>query len=111
MNWVNNQIELRARNIKTPDDAMGWFNKSKLDLHELIKKHEIPTGLTEMTPSSAIEHLFSPEWEWAEFKTKTFWGAKFEDVEAAKNPYSNWTELIGLTANSVASSRHVLSAL
>ena len=108
MNWVNNQIELHARNIQTPEDAEAWHNKSTLKLSELIEKHAIPRGLEQMTPNSAIDYRFSSLWKWQEFKKTTFWGAKFTSIEEARNPFTNWTELIGLVANTVASSRAII---
>ena len=110
MNWINNQIEAHARNIQTPADVVAWHNKSKLDLTELIERHRIPQGLVEMTPNPAIDWRFSSQWMWEEFKQKTFWGCKFYDIEAAKTPYSHWNELIGLIANTVASSRVVMNS-
>ena len=110
MNWINEQIELQARNIQTPEDVSAWHKKSKVDLTELIEKHRIPQGLVEMTPNPAIDNRFSPMWNWEEFKQKTFWGSKFYDIEAAKTPYSHWNELIGLIANTVASSRVVMNS-
>ena len=110
MNWINNQIEAHARNIQTPADVAAWHNKSKLDLTELIEKHRIPQGLVEMTPNPAIDNRFSPMWNWEEFKQKTFWGSKFFDIDSAKNPFTNWNELIGLIANTVASSRAVMQS-
>ena len=104
---MNQQIELQARQIETPADAEAWHKKTCLDLSELIKKHRTPAGLTEMKPSSNIDHRFSDQWEWEEFKKKTFWGAKFTSLEEARNPFKNWSELIGIIANSVASARAV----
>ena len=111
MNWVNNQIELKARDIQTPTDVLAWHQKSQLDLKRLIEKESVPVGLKEMTPSSDIDHRFQGNWKWAEFKTRTFWGAKFTDETAARDPFSNWTELIGLIANTVASNRDLISRM
>ena len=109
-NWVNNQIELQARDIKTPEDAKGWYEKSKLDLNELIQKHKIPRALKEYTPSDSIDWRFSSQWQWEEFKKGTFWGAQYNDLSKARTPFSNWTELIGLIAHAVASTRAVVNA-
>ena len=113
MNWVNNQIELEARNINTPDDAAAWYKKTKLDLSALIQMHKIPIGLQEMMPSDApdLSARFSECWKWKEFKQKTFRGAKFTKVEVAREPFESWTELISLIANHVASSRAMLAKL
>ena len=107
-NWINNQIELTARDIQTPEDARAWHEKSKLNLTELIQKHKIPGNLKEYTPDSAIDNRFSSQWQWEEFKKGTFWGDQFKNLEQARSPYSNWTELISLIANTVASTRVML---
>ncbi len=109
-NWLNNQIELQARDIQTPADVKAWYEKSQLELKKLIDKEKIPDGLVEMKPDTAIDWRFSSQWKWEEFKQKSFWGNKFDDVLAARTPFSNWTELIGLIANTVASSRAIMSA-
>ena len=106
MNWVNNQIELQARRIVTPADVDAWYRRSSLDLKRLIDEQKIPRGLVQMFPSSEIDHMFTSAWEWQEFKAKgSFWGDKFGDEESAREPFSCWTEVIGLIANTVASSR------
>ena len=108
---MNNQIELQARQIETKADADAWHKKTCLDLSELIRKHKIPAGLKEMTPSADLDYkLCDRTWEWTEFKQKKFWGAFFDSVEAANNPFKNWPELIGLIANSVASARALSNA-
>ena len=61
-----------------------------------------------MHASSDIDHRFSSQWAWEEFKTRPFWGARFTDENAAREPFSNWAELIGLIANTVARSRAML---
>jgi hypothetical protein len=110
MGWLNKQIELHARDIKTPEDVEAWHVKSTVKLHELLEKEKIPGGLAEMRPSSDIDHRFSSLWKWEEFKARQkFYGAKYPSEATARQPYSNWTELIGLVANIIASSAAILN--
>lgn len=111
MRWINNQIELTARNIQTQEDADKWFKKSALDLKTLIERESVPKNLVRMTVDVSIEHRFSGKWQWTEFKEKGyFYGSKLKDIEAARAPFSNWNELIGIVANTVAASKAILKA-
>ena len=66
-----------------------------------------------MTPSSDIDYRFAGgQWLREEFKQQgASFGARFPDQHEARAPYSNWTELIGLIANTVASSRAMLDRM
>ena len=109
---MSKPAELTARSIQTPADVAAWHARSKANLKEMIEKERIPQGLIAMTPSAAIDDRFSSSWRWAEFKERgVFYGSKFSDDVAAREPFTNWTELIGLLANTIASSRALLSKM
>jgi hypothetical protein len=107
-NWLNNQIELHARNIQTAEDAKDWHNKCKIELKNLIDRQKIPQGLQRMIPNETIKNRFSGKWKWEEFKEKCcFYGNQFAKLDEAREPYDNFNELIGLVANVLASPKAV----
>ena len=110
--WVNKMVELRARNIETPQDVEAWYSKSKLDLSSLLQQQSIPKGFVKLPWNSQEEHRLSDKWEWKHIKQQGYvWGNKLPDSVAARQPFCEWEVLIGLIAQCVASSRAVMGVL
>ena len=112
---INNMVELYARDIKVPEDLdedlKKWFDKTKLDLEQLIERESIPQQFRHFEWDEDKECYIDPfVWDSDHQRLHGFWGAKLMDEIAVKEPYSNWKELIGLIANHVVASRTILSA-
>ena len=104
-NWINKQIELYARNVQTPEDIHNWYSKSKLDLKSLLDQQSVPAGFVQFKWDAIIEHRFSDKWNWTKFRDCGFFmGNRLPDAVAAREPFSNWNELIALIGNTVAAS-------
>jgi hypothetical protein len=114
MGWLNNMIELEARQIETPQDVQDWFSKSKLNLHELIMQEQVPQSFERFAwgsgPWGNIEHMLT-KYEYEEIKERGYYYGAILDRSTAEGPlFSNWTEIIGLCANVVASTKAMLQA-
>ncbi len=107
--WLNNMIELQARDIQTPSDLDAWYNRSKLDLHLLIEREQTPKQFQRFEWDSGLEFMMS-KYNFAPIKERGFfYGAHLDRATAEGSLFSNWTELISLCANVVASTRVMLS--
>jgi hypothetical protein len=108
--WINNQIEIHARDMKTPADLDGWLNRTKLDIKKLIKEQSVP-GYFEKLPigQDCIWRCEqSNKWNLAPIKERGYvMGRKFTNLDAARTPYSNWNELIGIFASHLRASREM----
>ena len=59
----------------------------------MIDREKISAELVRMVPNEPknIDHCFSPQWEWEEFKDKgAFYGNQIPGVDADWEPYDNW---------------------
>ena len=112
VNRIDNQIEAQARQVETQEDVDAWVNKSRLDLKTFIGKEKIDICMRKYKPNPAISHRFGPDWSWGEFLEQiSFWGAQYTDVDATRQPFDNWAELIGVIANNVAASRALVDTM
>jgi len=107
--WINKQIELHARQVKTPEDVESWNNGSNIALSKLLAERAIPYSFRRIPSDASIEHRFSSNWKYEVYKQQGFfWGSVLSEEAASLPPYSNWNELIGLFANPVAASRAIV---
>ena len=107
--WLNNMIEVTARDIQDQSDLDAWYNGSKLNLSQLIDAQKIPLHFGHMVlGENALYRIDKNSWNLEHQQQFGFHGAQFKDVEAVQTPYSNWNELIGIVANHVAASRAML---
>ena len=110
--WVAKQVELMASRIETPLDVENWNNKVKQDLHVLINNQRIPSHFQRHPWRTDIENRLSSMWDYQPIKDRGYFvGTTLDPTEAKKEPFTNWTELIGLIANCVAASRATMSML
>ena len=110
--WLAKQVELIASKIETPQDVEHWNNKVKQDLHVLIGNQRIPSHFANHPWRDGIQWRLSGAWDYQPIKQRGYFvGAFLSKEEATKQPYSNWTELIGLIANCVAAARATLSRM
>ena len=101
-----------ASRISTPVDVENWNNKVKQDLHVLINNQRIPNHFQQHPWRTSIENRLSSMWDYQPIKDRGYFVGTFLDpTEAKKEPFTNWTELIGLIANCVAASRATMSML
>ena len=108
MKWVNTQIELYARDVKTPEDIDSWYSKTKVELANLLNKQAIPAHFVQFKWDSSIENRFSANWGWEKFRDNGFFmGNRLPDTAAAREPFSNWNELIALIGNTIAASNAI----
>ena len=104
--WLNNMIELAARDIRDQADLDAWYNGSKLSLAQLIDAQKIPQHFEHMVMGQrALERIDANTWNLEHQKQFGFHGTQLRDVDAAQSPYSNWNELIAIVANHVAAQR------
>ena len=109
MQWLNKQIELHARQVKTPEDVESWNNGNKIALSKLLAERAIPDSFRRIPWDTSIENRFSSNWNYEVYKEQGFfWGSVLSETDANKPPYSNWNELTGLFANAVAPSRAIV---
>ncbi|MFM7987645.1 MAG: hypothetical protein ACKPKO_50860, partial [Candidatus Fonsibacter sp.] len=99
---------LQARDIQTPADVAAWYAKSKLYLKDLDRQGEDSGGLEQVRGQSTAASPPTGVGR-SSRSADTFWGNQLNDETVARSPYSNWNELIGLIANTVASSRAITS--
>ena len=108
-NWVNKQIELYARNVQTPDDLHSWYSKSKVELKKLLDQQAVPASFVQFKWDPSIENRFSDKWGWTKFRDcGYFMGNRLPDDVAAREPFSNWNELIALIGNTIAASYGII---
>ena len=110
LEWINNQIEIHARNVKTQEDLDAWLNRTKLHIKKLVQEQSVP-GYFEKLPLSQ-ECIWrceqSGKWHLAPIKERGWvMGRHFTDVEAARQPYNNWNELIGIFAAHLRANREM----
>ena len=103
-------IELHASKLECEADLVAWNNKAKKDLQCLIQNQRIPQFFGQIPYRPDIEYRFpAAQWDLDAIKTAgLFTGAFLSPQDAAKEPCSNWTELIGLIGNCVAAARAVV---
>jgi len=110
LEWINNQIEIHARDMKTEADLDGWLNRTKLDIKKLIQEQSVP-GYFDKLPvgENCIWRCEeSGKWHLAPIKERGYvMGRHFTDVEAARQPYNNWNELIGIFASHLRANREM----
>jgi len=114
MNWINNQIEIHARDMKSDEDLDAWFNRSKCDLAKFIREQKVPLCFEKLPVGyDAIWRCQqSGKWHYQDIAAKGYvMGSHFTSEEAAREPFSNFNELIGIFANHVAASRRFLSRM
>ena len=114
MNWINNQIEIHARDMKSDEDLEAWFNRSKCDLAKFIRKQKVPLCFEKLpVGSDAIWRCQqSGKWHYEDIAARGYvMGSHFTSEDAAREPFSNFNELIGIFANHVAASRRFLSRM
>ena len=110
MAWVNNQIEITARNMKTEEDLDAWFNRTTCDLAKFLREQKIPLCFQRL-PYTAGWRM-SAIWQFQEIqKIGYVMGAHLTDVDAARAPFEHWNEMIGIFGNHVAASRSIASRL
>ena len=108
--WINNQIEIHARQMETPADLDAWMNRSCLDIKKLIQEQSIPGHFVKLSVGQdAIWRCEqSNKWNMAPIKERGYvMGRHFTDIESAREPYSNWNELIGIFASHLRASREI----
>ena len=107
--WLNNMVELQARDIKTAEDVQSWVNRSALDLENLIKKEEIRAeSLWQPIAFDKSRHFASYGSDWDDSPMRErghVLGAFLPPQEAAREPFSDWNGLIAILSNHVAASR------
>jgi hypothetical protein len=107
--WINNMVELEARQIASQADVDAWLNKSALDLNALIEAEEAASrDVWRQIPYTKERHIASLTSEWDESPMKEcgyVMGAFLSPVEAERPPFSDWNGLISVMANHVAASR------
>jgi hypothetical protein len=109
--WLAKMVELHASQIKTEQDLEAWNNKAKRDLAQLITQQALPVFFTKHPWRQEVEWRMSNKWDWEPIKKQGYFTGAFLTAEQAdQTPYSNWTELIGLIANAVASSRALVNS-
>ena len=109
MQWLNKQIELYARQVKTPEDVESWNKGNNIALSKLLVERAIPDTFQRFPWDASIEHRFSSNWKYEEIKQQGFfWGSVLSEETANMPPYSNSSELIALFGNTVAASRAIV---
>ena len=109
--WVNNMIEMTARDIKTAEDAQAWRSKSALDLHELIQRARIPKAFKAIPWKPENEHMLT-KFKWQQIAERGFFYGDYLDTAVlSQGIYSNWSELINSCANHVAATRAVIARM
>jgi hypothetical protein len=107
--WLNNMIELEARNIQSQEDVDAWVNRSALDLDKLIKAEEMKaSNIWRKIPYSKANHTayFTSEWNDKPMLERGYvMGSILPAEDAAHDPFSDWNGLISIMANHIAASR------
>ena len=109
--WLNNMIELTARDIQSDADVEAWRNKSALDIHNLIQRERIPKAFKAIPWKPKNGHMLT-KFRWKQIAERGFfYGDYLAKKEALGDLYSNWSELINLVANHVASTRALVAKI
>ena len=96
--------------METPADLEGWLNRTCLDIKKLLQEQSIPGHFEKL---SIGENCIwrceqSNKWNLAPIKQRGYvMGRHFTDLESAREPYSNWNELIGIFAAHLRAGREV----
>ena len=112
MRWVNEQIEITARNMKTEEDLDAWHNRTTCDLAKFLREQKVPQCFQRLEFTKAAQYRMSKKWHFEEIqKIGYVMGAHLTDLEAARAPFENWNEMIGIMGNHVAACRSIVSRL
>jgi len=110
--WLNNMVEVHARDIQTQEDVEAWMNRSALDLNALIQKEESHASQVWQKLSYDNQrkkgHIasFGSDFNDEPMMTKGYaLGAFLPAEEASKPPFDDWKALIGILANHVAATK------
>ncbi len=58
--WVNSQIEIAARDIKTEADLEAWYDRSLLDIAQLLEREALPANeVFRRIPYDSSKHTYT----------------------------------------------------
>jgi hypothetical protein len=106
--FINQMIEVTARDIKSDGDLQKWFSKASSDVQEWLKKESICRSweMFVYNPKQHTAHVDSRLWDDSRQKTRGFvMGSCLTDIESAQQPFTDFNGLISVFANHVAASR------
>ena len=112
--WLNQMIEVTARDMKTEDDVQKWWDKAVGDVEQWLAREGVCRAWTKMP--------YRPEQHRAFVNTNAYdatrqvkngyvMGLKLTDLDAARQPYTDFNGLISVFANFVAASKAFLSKM
>jgi hypothetical protein len=112
--FLNNMIEVTARNIETQDDFQKWWNSAYGDVQAWLAKEGACRAWVKMPYNKAnhVAHIDPRAWdETRQLKAGFVMGLRLTDVEAARQPCSDFNGLISVFANFVAASKVLASRM
>ena len=108
--WINEQIEITARKIQSQADLKAWYDRSALDLNELLQREALPpTEVFRDIPYNPANHdAGAPEAQWDSTRQKRngFVLGNFLPMSTQpQTPFSDFNGLIAIMANHVKAAR------
>jgi hypothetical protein len=112
--FLNKMIEATARDIKTQDDYQQWWNSAYCDVQALLAKEAACRAWEKMpyNKASHVAYIDPNAWdETMQLNAGFVMGLRLTDVEAARQPFSDFNGLISVFANFVAASKAMASRM
>ena len=112
--WLNQMIEVTARNMQTEDDVQKLWDRTVGDVNQWLAREGVCRAWTKLP--------YRPEQHRAFVDTNAYdatrqeqngyvMGLKLTDLDAARQPYTDFNGLISVFANFVAASKALVSKM
>ena len=112
--WLNQMIEVTARNMQTEDDVQKWWDRTVGDVNQWLAREGVCRAWTKLS--------YRPEQHAALVNTNAYdatrqmkngfvMGLKLTDLDSARQPYTDFNGLISVFANFVAASKALVSKM
>ena len=111
--FLNNAIEAEARVLDSTGDVVDWWLRARGDVHALLTRESAGLSWAQIPyrPESHSAHIDTNCWDDTEqVKAGYVVGAQLSDAEAARRPYSNFSELIHVFGMMLAASKALVDA-
>ena len=114
--WINNQVEIAARAISTEADLNKWYERSALDLSNLLAREALPASeVFRRIPYDPSKHEYKLDetaWNTEPMRRNGYVVGNFLPKSALpRDPFSDFNGLIAVMANHCAAARAFLSKL
>ena len=112
--FLNNQIELTARDIQTQEDFHQWWSRAYGDVKAWLAREGACRAWMKMpyNPAKHAAPVHRGAWDDSEqLKNGFVMRLRLTDVQAARQPFSDFNGLISVFANFVAASKVLASRM